>query len=146
MCDDPEEGAAGLKCQAPQEKLILHDQAIVGGRYAEWAGLADEYIGALYGQAGHSLRGASPQYVFKAVLPRGGLGPRGSPEVEALRRLVQLGDVTCVTGFRIIGPPTANTNTTRDGTLRTWPPSLKVRERDPRGSQRGSHHRAVTVQ
>merc|ERR1719230_784492 len=30
VCDDPAEGDRGLKCQAPQEKLILHDQALFG--------------------------------------------------------------------------------------------------------------------
>ena len=36
-------------------------QKIVDERYEDWAGLADEFIGALYGQAAHKLRGAEPQ-------------------------------------------------------------------------------------
>ena len=66
-------------------------QQVVDDRYRDWAGLADDYIGALYGQPAHKLRGSEPQFVSQAVLPRGGYGPRVSPEIAALRTVVQLG-------------------------------------------------------
>ena len=112
-------------------------QQIVDERYEAWAGDADGFIGALYGQDAHKLRGAEPQYVLKAVLPRGGHGPRVSPEIAALRTLVHYGlrylrerlrwpDVraakaTWLQALKLAPKPCPSGWSTRRAAVRRWP-------------------------